>query len=167
MSAMPAPNQAGSFQLHLSSSVIRREHSWNTTIHRAYYRTWGPELSPAQNLYRYAGAGAGQWSENMSALKTLIILSQTLLLLIVAWFTRPAQEDFSRYAAHHGSAASQLGFSQKADVLPNQCTFQDRWLWVEVSKDGKVMYVGAFAHWFDCSMVERNDMSKGIALGEK
>ena len=103
----------------------------------------------------------------MSALKTLIILSQAMLLLIVAWFTRPAQEDFNRYLARHSSAASQLGFSPRADVLPNQYTFQDRWLWVEVTKDGKVMYVGALAHWFDCSMVERNDMSKGIALGEK
>ena len=100
-------------------------------------------------------------------MKTLIILTQMLVLLIVAWFTRPAQEDFDRYLSHHNSAAARTGSIARADVSASTkgCEFRDRWLWVEVTKDQKVVYVGALAHWFDCSMVERNDMSHGVALG--
>jgi len=102
----------------------------------------------------------------MSAMKTLIILSQMLLLLVIAWFTRPAQEDFNRYLSHHSSAATRATSNAQADATTNtkDCQFRDRWLWVEVTKDQKVVYVGALAHWFDCSMVERNDMSHGVAL---
>jgi hypothetical protein len=98
-------------------------------------------------------------------MKTLIILVQTLVLVIAAWFTRPAREDFDRYLSRHGSTELQIANGAREKASANQGEFRDRWLWVEVSKDGKVVYVGAFAHWFDCSMVERNDMSKGVALG--
>jgi hypothetical protein len=36
----------------------------------------------------------------------------------------------------------------EADAFAETCDFKDRLLWVDVQRDGKTIYTGAFAHWF-------------------
>lgn len=103
----------------------------------------------------------------MSAIKSLIILVQLLLLAVAGWLTRPDEADFRQYLHRHTASQADDFFSRtaagaRADRVMSQCTFRDRWLWVQVEKDGKVAYVGVLAHWFDRTAVERMEMSKPV-----
>jgi len=105
----------------------------------------------------------------MSALKTLIIIVQTVILLAAACFTRPADSDFQSFV-HRNMRTKADGLMSvsdadaHADAVLKQCTLRDRMLWVEAVRDGQVIYVGALGHWFDRSMVDRNQMSSGFTI---
>ena len=87
-------------------------------------------------------------------MKTILILVLSAALVASAYFTRPTQADFKEYADKtlfppSGSVLAQLGRDAKLQSFLNDCHFKDRYLWVEVEKDGKLAYTGAFSHWFD------------------
>ena len=103
-------------------------------------------------------------------MKTLIILVQTLVLLAAGWFTHPAESDFRGYVHTHMAAKADGLLSREAadahaQTLLSQCTFRDRILWTEVTKDGQILYIGDLAHWFDRDAIERSDMTKAAFTG--
>src|SRR4051812_982514 len=91
-------------------------------------------------------------------MKTFFISLLTLTLLAAAVFTRPSAASFrdfvtgaeSRVApsvALPGPAGGAISGSDAQHYLDG-CTVSDRILWVDVSRDGKTIYTGAFGHWF-------------------
>lgn len=96
-------------------------------------------------------------------IKTLLILVLSVALLAAAFFTRPSQADFSEYvtkqfgAASSGNTLERIFGKSRAEAFLDDCTFQDRYLWVEVQRDGQTIYTGAFDHWF-----ERDALAKPV-----
>lgn len=87
-------------------------------------------------------------------MKSFIILVLFIGLLAAAYFTRPSQADFDRYVtAQRTSGQSgvlKVAWAQlQADQFARTCTFNDRYLWVDVQQNGKTIYTGAFGHWFN------------------
>ncbi|HEY2584189.1 MAG TPA: hypothetical protein VGI81_00330 [Tepidisphaeraceae bacterium] len=87
-------------------------------------------------------------------MKTAIIIVLFVLLLAGAFLSRPSQADFNRYMTEQttGKDTNFLKVSWdkfQADQFVQGCTFKDRLLWVDVQKDGKTVYTGAFGHWFN------------------
>lgn len=87
-------------------------------------------------------------------MKSLIIVLLFVALLAAAFFTRPSQEDFSRYINEQKTAGQtgllKAGLAQfEADQFVKGCTFNDRLLWVDVQRNGQTIYTGAFGHWFN------------------
>ena len=41
-----------------------------------------------------------------------------------------------------------------AQSFADTCTIKDHYLWVNVEKDGKTVFTGAFAHWFSHAAVK-------------
>lgn len=95
----------------------------------------------------------------MKTLKTLLIFVLGVGLAAAAVFTRPNEAGFRDYLTgarpRTGSSvdvprpfATPLSESD-AERYADACTLTDRILWVDVrGADGKVLYTGAFAHWF-------------------
>jgi hypothetical protein len=95
----------------------------------------------------------------MKTLKSLLIFVLAVVLAAAAVFTRPNEASFHDYltgARSRTSAsvdvprafATPLGESD-AERYADRCTFADRILWVDVrGTDGRVLYTGAFGHWF-------------------
>ena len=92
-------------------------------------------------------------------MKTFLIVLLTVALLAAACFTRPDEQNFrdhlarSRAARAQGDAREPTNFRKamaemEAEAFANTCEFKDRLLWVDVQRDGKTIYTGAFAHWF-------------------
>ena len=94
----------------------------------------------------------------MSMLKTLLIFVLCLTLAGAAVFTRPSEANFKDYltGARPRTAPSVTPSTpfdrpmtdSEAEQFAAACTFNDRILWVDVSRDGQTLYTGAFAHWF-------------------
>ena len=92
-------------------------------------------------------------------MKTFLIVLLTAALLAAACFTRPDEQNFrdhlarSRAPREPGSSRDTSSFRRamaemEADAFANTCDFKDRLLWVDVQRDGRTIYTGAFAHWF-------------------
>lgn len=101
-------------------------------------------------------------------MKSLIITVLLAALLAAAFFTRPNQDDFKRYIVNQ-QTKSDTNIVQKAideeiaKKTADGCTFRDRYLWVDVKQDGKTVYTGAFAHWFNRGEVKtqvKTDLQK-------
>ena len=88
-------------------------------------------------------------------IKTFLILLLSLALVAAAFFTRPSEKDFRELVIEHvgaNSSASSIDhlFNRgRAEAFLATCEFQDRYLWVEVRRDGQTEFTGAFAHWFN------------------
>jgi hypothetical protein len=92
-------------------------------------------------------------------MKTLIIFVLTIALIAAAFFTRPSQASFKQKVAadmtQGDSNALKSSWDQfQAEQFANGCEYKDRFLWVDVKKDGKTLYTGAFAHWFNHGKIE-------------
>jgi hypothetical protein len=80
-------------------------------------------------------------------MKTFLIIILTLALLAAAGFTRPAKREFVLYLLDTRGAFNNHAIDN-AESLAKDVTFKNRILWTDVEKDGKVIYSGAFAHFF-------------------
>ena len=99
-------------------------------------------------------------------MKTAIIIVLFVLLLAGAFLSRPSQADFNRYIAEQttGTDTNFLAVNWdkfQADQFVQRCTFKDRWLWVDVQKDDKTIYTGAFGHWFNHAQIGKNVKAVG------
>src|SRR3954467_9608491 len=95
----------------------------------------------------------------MKTLKTLLTFVLAVGLAGAAVFTRPNEASFRDYLT---GARSRTGPSvdvprpfatplseSDAERYADRCTFADRVVWVDVrGLDGRILYTGAFAHWF-------------------
>ena len=101
-------------------------------------------------------------------MKSLIVLLLALALAAALFLTRPQKADFEKYVRDNPQvAAGQPGktitdtigdklrtFGPSAapkspqDAYLESCTFENRFLWTNVKKDGKLVYTGAVGHWF-------------------
>jgi hypothetical protein len=95
----------------------------------------------------------------MKTLKSLLIFVLAVGLAAAAVFTRPNEASFHDYLT---GARPRTGTSvdiprpfatplseSDAERYADRSTFADRILWVDVrGPDGRVLYTGAFAHWF-------------------
>ena len=93
-------------------------------------------------------------------MKTLLIAILTLLLCGGAFLSRPNQQQFKAYLADKYSKGSNNPLSRflsgaHADQFIRDSEFKDRLLWVDVQKDGKTVYTGAFSTWFEHSGAEK------------
>lgn len=96
-------------------------------------------------------------------MKSTLIVVLLIALLGAAFYTRPSEADFTRYFESRQTAGDsnmvKAGWDQlKADQFVKGCTFNDRLLWVDVQKDGRTIYTGAFSHWFSRAQVA-NDIA--------
>jgi len=91
-------------------------------------------------------------------MKTFFISLLTLTLLAAAVFTRPSAASFRDFltgaeprvapsVALPGPAGGAIGTADAQQYLDG-CSVSDRILWVDVSRDGRTIYTGAFGHWF-------------------
>jgi hypothetical protein len=85
-------------------------------------------------------------------MKTFLIVLLTAALLGAALFTRPDEQNFRDHLARSRSPKDATNFRKamakmEADAFADTCDFKDRLLWVDVQRDGKTIYTGAFAHW--------------------
>ena len=104
-------------------------------------------------------------------MKSTIIFLLTLALLAAAFFTKPSADDFKRYIVQKqtqgDSNVLKAGWDQfQADEFVKECTISNRVLWTDVKKDGKTVYTGAFAHWFNRSEIS-SDLKKIENKAEK
>src|SRR5688572_25290951 len=104
-------------------------------------------------------------------MKTLIILALVLLLSAALFLTRPTKADFEKHVRENTeivngkptggpTIADTIGdklrtFSaaretkSPADLYLEGCTYENRILWTNVKRDGKLVYTGAVNHWFE------------------
>ncbi len=103
-------------------------------------------------------------------MKSLLILALVLALSGALFLTRPTKSDFETHVREHTEivkgeptggptladtigdklrtfSAAQVNKSA-ADLYLEQCTYENRFLWTNVKKDGKLVYTGAVNHWF-------------------
>lgn len=79
-------------------------------------------------------------------MKTFLILVLSSALTLAAFMTRPGRREFVLYMAdREGGARSSL---ERAVGMSKGLTFNNRVLWTDVEKDGKVLYTGAFSNFF-------------------
>ncbi len=84
-------------------------------------------------------------------MKIALILILTLALAGAACFTRPGKREFMLHLLdkqYPEGGAWQAAELQRANQFVQGVTFKDRWLWIDVQKDGQTLYTGVFAHWF-------------------
>jgi hypothetical protein len=86
--------------------------------------------------------------------KTILIILLTLALAAAAFFTRPSQADFDAYVKSQlpdqprGFWDKVLNKKPASERFLDGCAFKDRFVYVQVEKDGQVIYTGAFDHFF-------------------
>ena len=79
-------------------------------------------------------------------MKSALIAILMVALLAAAFFTRPGRREFMLHMLdREGWNPSGI---ERADRAMKDIQIKDRILWVDVEKDGKVVYTGVFAHWF-------------------
>ena len=69
--------------------------------------------------------------------------------------TRPSEASFHarlqrRIRARLDSGDRPLALSLDRSLFPENYAYKNRYLWAEMSLDGKPAYTGAFGHWFQC-----------------
>lgn len=104
-------------------------------------------------------------------MKTLIILVLALALSAALFLTRPTRADFERHVRENTeivggkptggpTIADRVGDKLRtftaaevnksaADLYLEQCTYENRFLWTTVKKNGKRVYTGAVSNWFE------------------
>jgi hypothetical protein len=101
-------------------------------------------------------------------MKNFLIIVLSLALAAAAFATRPSEPQFRVYlkggdpasaaaaaVAERGTAGQKifkiLGRLGGEEPQARDYTFRDCYLWVDVQREGRTVYVGAFAHYFDVS----------------
>lgn len=106
-------------------------------------------------------------------MKSLIIVLLAFAFAAALFLTRPTKADFEKHIRENTdivngtptggpSLADKIGdklrtFSaaqvnkSAADLYLEQCTYENRFLWTNVKKNGKLVYTGAVTHWFQRS----------------
>ncbi len=107
----------------------------------------------------------------MASMKSAIIFVLLLLLVGGAALSRPGEDDFKRFivakATQNDSNILKAGWDQyQADEFVKKCTFNNRFLWTSVQQDGKTIYTGAFAHWFNRDEVAKHVNNVKQDVGE-
>ena len=86
-------------------------------------------------------------------MKSFLITFLATALAAAAFYTRPGHRELVFHLidiqAEKADRSWRKSDAEKADKLAKSITIRDRILWVEAEKDGKVIYTGAFAHWFE------------------
>ena len=102
-------------------------------------------------------------------MKSLIILVLTLALSAALFLTRPTKSDFEQHVRQNteivngeptggptladtiGDKLRTFGAARvnksAADLYLEQCTYENRFLWTNVKKDGKLVYTGIVGQW--------------------
>ena len=105
-------------------------------------------------------------------IKNAIILLLLTALAAAAFVTRPSERDFRSLLANESPPAARRVTDIKSaikDVLISTAAggldgandqhdgldYKDRWLWVDVQRDGQTVYTGAFGHWFKRQQTSR------------
>jgi hypothetical protein len=93
-------------------------------------------------------------------MKTLLISILVVIVCAGAFLSRPNQQQFKAYVTNRLAKGSDNPLSQffagaKADQYIRSAEFKDRLLWVDVQKDGKTVFTGAFSTWFEHSQGEK------------
>jgi hypothetical protein len=86
-------------------------------------------------------------------MKNAIIAILALALVAAAFLTRPTEDDFEQFVLAHAakdrrSPAERFIRPSRSQPTLEHAEFYDRILWVEIRKDGKTLYAGAFNHWW-------------------
>lgn len=106
-------------------------------------------------------------------MKKLLILVLAFALAAALFLTRPTKADFENYVRNDvkvtdgkltggKTLAQTIGDKIKtftpqqvqqsaAEFYLSQCTYENRFFWTNVKKDGKLVYRGAVGHWFEMS----------------
>lgn len=104
-------------------------------------------------------------------MKSLLIVLLVLALAAALFLTRPTKADFEKYVRENteivngkptggptladtiGDKLRTFGAAQvnksAADFYLEQCTYENRFLWTNVKKNGKLVYTGAVTQWFE------------------
>ena len=88
-------------------------------------------------------------------MKNGIIMVLSMLLCAGAFLTRPTDDDFADLLARHAARDRRsmperlVGKSGRPNHSLAKAEMVDRYLWVEVRRDGKTLYAGLFNHWWD------------------
>jgi hypothetical protein len=101
-------------------------------------------------------------------MKSLIILALVLALSAALFLTRPTKADFEQHVRQNteivngeptggptladtiGDKLRTFGAVQAksaADLYLERCTYENRFLWTNVKKDGKLVYTGIVGQW--------------------
>lgn len=88
-------------------------------------------------------------------MKTFLIFILAFGLALAAFITRPGKRELAFHLLDARVKGEALGKDaqwtasdlEQAERVLKAVTIKDRILWVDVEKDGKVIYVGAFAHY--------------------
>ena len=103
-------------------------------------------------------------------MKSLLILVLVVALAAALVLSRPTKADFEAHVRQNteivngeltGGPTLADRFGEKlrtfspeqvnrsaADLYLEQCTYENRFLWTNVKKNGKLVYTGAVTHWF-------------------
>ncbi|HEX2973302.1 MAG TPA: hypothetical protein VHP11_13285 [Tepidisphaeraceae bacterium] len=104
-------------------------------------------------------------------MRTFLILVLSAALVTAAFFTRPGKREFMLYVLDrqsNGGAWSHDAIG-RAESISKSVTLHNRLLWTDIEKDGKVLYTGAFSHWFprnltgETSLPAVKDLAKLLA----
>ncbi len=104
-------------------------------------------------------------------MKSLLILLLAFALVAALFLTRPTKADFEKHVREHTeivngkptggpTLADTIGDKLRtftaaevnksaAELYLEQCTYENRFLWTNVKKNGKLVYRGAVNHWFE------------------
>src|SRR5437763_2216154 len=91
-------------------------------------------------------------------MKMLLILILAGALVAGAALSRPTESDFAKWYTEQVRQQKTNFFAKifrdmRIDGYLKECNYKNRVLWAEVEKDGKVVYTGAFGHWFSSADV--------------
>ena len=88
-------------------------------------------------------------------MKNGIIVFLSMLLCAGAFLSRPTEDDFQHFVERRrlGDKRSMperlAGRSERTERSLAKAELVDRFLWVEVRRDGQTLYAGLFNHWWD------------------
>ncbi len=90
-------------------------------------------------------------------MKSFLIMILSAALAAAAYLTRPNEQDFKTYIKDklmkddRSLAKKVFNAPTPAEEFLKGYTFEDRFLYVQVERDGKPLYTGAFDRWYDHS----------------
>ena len=88
----------------------------------------------------------------MRMIKTIVIVVLLLALVLGMALTRPSEQEFRSWftqvaSKQEGNLVQQLVRQATISAYLDQCTYHNRFLWADVSRDGETLYTGVFGHW--------------------
>jgi|GEM_PF-1485444 len=82
-------------------------------------------------------------------MKSFLIAILSLALVAAAFFTRPGRRELMLHLLDtHGSGKWTAADIDRVAAMSAALKVKDRILWTDVEHDGKVIYTGAFSHFF-------------------